>query len=216
MLQLLTSKMLIVCRFKLCLADDDAESGATTLPNGFTPQKVISDYLRFLGDFALAKLCDQWGAGKITAKDVTWALTVPAAWSESSKQIMRQAAVVAGWVTHPMSRYNLAECCNEACVIQCMCHACRSNARWLAVCQADGMPSCLLLVLHLCRSSSLLVPSLLVKFKVVNSLMHTKHQILWVHLTACFEIFQVLDAAARARSGCNGQHQTPDAPCSVC
>ncbi|KAL3145611.1 hypothetical protein ABBQ32_003157 [Trebouxia sp. C0010 RCD-2024] len=36
-----------------------------------------------------------------------WALTVPAAWTESAKQLMRQAAVLAGIVSHPRSR-NLA------------------------------------------------------------------------------------------------------------
>ena len=86
----------------LCLAEDYAAAGP--LPAGLTPQKVIADYLTFLGKFALAKLCEQWGAGQVTAKDVSWALTVPAAWSERAKQTMRQAAVTAGLVTHPASR----------------------------------------------------------------------------------------------------------------
>ncbi len=76
------------------------------LPAGLTPQKVIADYLGFLKDFALDKLCDQWGSGKVTAqpRHVVWALTVPAAWSDIAKQTMRRAAVDAGLVTSAASR----------------------------------------------------------------------------------------------------------------
>lgn len=76
------------------------------LPAGLEASRVIADYLRFLKDFALAKLCEQWGNGKVTPKDVVWAMTVPAAWSESAKQTMRLAAVDAGLVISPASRYS--------------------------------------------------------------------------------------------------------------
>ena len=75
----------------MCLAEDDRDSKVPDLPAGLEIKKVIGDYLRFLKEAALEKLCEQWGTGKVTAKDVVWALTVPAAWSESAKQTMRQA-----------------------------------------------------------------------------------------------------------------------------
>ena len=114
-------KALVLChRFKLCLADDYGEK--MRLPAGLTPLRVIAAYLQFLGDFALAKLCEQWGSGKVAAKDVVWAMTVPAAWSESAKQTMRQVAAAAGLVTHPSSRY------------ACICHPWTRRA---AVCYND-------------------------------------------------------------------------------
>ncbi len=87
------------------MADDYEDNTLKTLPAGLTPQKVIADYLAFLKGFALDKLCEQWGTGKVTAKDVVWALTVPAAWSDIAKQTMRRAAVDAGLVTIAASRF---------------------------------------------------------------------------------------------------------------
>ncbi len=87
------------------MADDYEDNTLKTLPAGLTPQKVIADYLAFLKGFALDKLCEQWGTGKVTAKDVVWALTVPAAWSDIAKQTMRRAAVDASLVTTAASRF---------------------------------------------------------------------------------------------------------------
>lgn len=75
-----------------------------TLPADLTPLKVVSDYLRFLKDFTLAKLNVQWGSNQVTAADVMWAMTVPAAWSEAAKQLMREAAVMSGLVPNAGSR----------------------------------------------------------------------------------------------------------------
>lgn len=96
-----------VCvRFKLCLAEGYNDSmGACRLPAGLTPVRVIADYLRYLKEFTLSKLSIQWGSKSITAENVMWALTIPAAWTETAEQSMRQAAVSAGIVSHPGSRY---------------------------------------------------------------------------------------------------------------
>lgn len=74
------------------------DSGAETfaLPPELTPKRVITDYLRFLGQLGLKKLAEQWGSFK--QDDVAVVLSVPAAWSDSAKQTMRQAAVDAGLV----------------------------------------------------------------------------------------------------------------------
>lgn len=74
--------------------DTDAETSA--LPPELNPKQVITDYLRFLGQHGFKKLAEQWGSFK--QDDVAVVLSVPAAWSDSAKQIMRQAAVDAGLV----------------------------------------------------------------------------------------------------------------------
>ena len=75
------------------------------LPTGLTPLRVIADYLRFLKECALGKLWEQWGSDRVAASDVTWAVTVPAAWSELAKKTMRLAVVQAGIVSSPTSRW---------------------------------------------------------------------------------------------------------------
>ena len=98
-------------RFKLLLAEDyNDTAGVLALPAGLTPLRVISDYLRYLKEFTLSKLSVQWGSERVSARDVMWAMTVPAAWSETAKQTMRKAAVMAGLVSHPGSRYTHAAC----------------------------------------------------------------------------------------------------------
>ena len=102
-------KLFALCRFKLTLASEDHRSTASAqmpaldsdaetsaLPSELTPQQVITDYLRFLGQHGFKKLTEQWGSFK--KHDVAVVLSVPAAWSDSAKQIMRQAAVDAGLV----------------------------------------------------------------------------------------------------------------------
>lgn len=74
--------------------------GVLDLPDGLTAIRVLSDYLRYLKDYTLAKLSVQWGSKRVTPAEVMWAMTVPAAWSETAKQTMRQAAVLAGLVPH--------------------------------------------------------------------------------------------------------------------
>ena len=104
-------------RFKLYLADDYVyeDNTLTTLPVGLTPQKAITDYLGFLMGFALDKLCEQWGTGKVTAKDVVSAMIVPAAWSDIAKQTIHQAAVDAGLVTCAASRFVASGTCPFFC-----------------------------------------------------------------------------------------------------
>lgn len=105
------------CRFKLALASTEERSAVVAatalteatdgvdggLPPQLNAQRVIGDYLRFLRNYAIAKLTSQY-SGSFRSDDVTWALSVPAAWSESSKQTMRLAAVDAGIVEHVDSR----------------------------------------------------------------------------------------------------------------
>ena len=106
-------------RFKLLLAEDyNDTTGVLALPAGLSPLRVISDYLRYPKDFTLAKLNVQWGSETVSAQDVMWTMTIPAAWSETAKQTMRRAAVMAGLVSHPGSRYIHVSVCYTFCLLR--------------------------------------------------------------------------------------------------
>ena len=87
-------------RFKLFLAADHDNCGLAVLPPDLSPEKIISDFLRFIKESALAKLDEQWGPGMALAEGVIWALTIPANWPDTAKETMRQAAVTAGLISH--------------------------------------------------------------------------------------------------------------------
>ncbi len=91
--------------------DSDAEESCV-LPPQLTLPQVITDYLRFLGQHGHKKLAEQWGAFK--QDDVAVVLSVPAAWSDSAKQTMRQAAVDAG----------LVQSSNPGCVLSALIRYC--------------------------------------------------------------------------------------------
>lgn len=55
--------------------------------------KVFSESLRFLKDHALKTIEQKTQGRKFIASAVTWVLTVPAIWTASAKQFMREAAV---------------------------------------------------------------------------------------------------------------------------
>uniref|UniRef100_A0A3B1JPU7 Heat shock 70 kDa protein 12A-like n=1 Tax=Astyanax mexicanus TaxID=7994 RepID=A0A3B1JPU7_ASTMX len=61
--------------------------------------KVFSESLRFMKDHALEMIGKHTARAKPSASDATWILTVPAIWSASAKQFMREAATEAGLVT---------------------------------------------------------------------------------------------------------------------
>ena len=60
-------------------------------------QSVIADYMRVMKDFAFDNLQKTFEPA-FSPDNVTWALSVPAAWSKASKSKMRAAAVEAGIV----------------------------------------------------------------------------------------------------------------------
>ncbi|KXZ46271.1 hypothetical protein GPECTOR_45g141 [Gonium pectorale] len=61
-----------------------------------TVEKVIADYLRCLSDFAKKIILGRYDSWPFGA--TRWALTVPAAWGDAAKALMRSAAVMAGIV----------------------------------------------------------------------------------------------------------------------
>ena len=99
----MVTEVVCQCRFKLHLAEDFVR--ATPLPPTLSPQRLMSDLLRFLKQMALKSLHEQWGSARVSIHDIAWAITVPANWSDAAKQTMRNAAVEAGMVSSPASRY---------------------------------------------------------------------------------------------------------------
>ncbi|OAD75268.1 hypothetical protein PHYBLDRAFT_71969 [Phycomyces blakesleeanus NRRL 1555(-)] len=94
-------KGILVDRFKLCLDPEIRDS--IILLNGLTSVKVISDYLRLFHKYILSELNSTLGAVYDPTR-FKYSLTVPAAWDDSAKAIMRRAAIQAGIISqsnHP-------------------------------------------------------------------------------------------------------------------
>ncbi|KAL0091365.1 hypothetical protein F4703DRAFT_1791296 [Phycomyces blakesleeanus] len=80
-----------VGKFKLWL--DRTMKDPTPLPNGLTPIEVISDYLRYLHMAAVDEIVEK---GLKDLSRIRYCLTVPIIWSEESRSIMRDAAIISG------------------------------------------------------------------------------------------------------------------------
>ncbi|KAJ3034272.1 Heat shock 70 kDa protein 12A [Rhizophlyctis rosea] len=86
-------------KFKLAL-DKKARH---QLPQGFTVQRVIADYLRFLTQHVMADIRTRTGDSTLNSESVKWIITVPATWTDWAKDIMAKAAMGAGMVDDPAS-----------------------------------------------------------------------------------------------------------------
>ncbi|KAI9015299.1 hypothetical protein CLU79DRAFT_707698 [Phycomyces nitens] len=85
----------LLTRFKLLL--DPSISDTIPLPNGLTPLRVITDYLREFNNHVHKELKNKLGAIYHASK-FRYCLTVPAIWDDKAKSIMREAAILAGIV----------------------------------------------------------------------------------------------------------------------
>ncbi|KAI9025151.1 hypothetical protein CLU79DRAFT_744308 [Phycomyces nitens] len=94
-------KDVLVKRFKLCLDPETKDS--INLPSQLTTFQVISDYLGFFHKHILSEISRR--LGKVYDPNrFRYSLTVPAAWDDSAKSIMRRAAIKAGIIAqndHP-------------------------------------------------------------------------------------------------------------------
>ena len=100
----------VLHRFKARLADDNPDSTDTiqvTLPEGLTGLRVVSDYLCYLKDLALAELNSNQPS-QASAEDVVWGVSIPANWSDCAKGRLRQAALNAGLISQLSSRQAVA------------------------------------------------------------------------------------------------------------
>lgn len=94
----LTECMPSARRFKLLLADPEQYSSVpdVKLPPGKSVTDVISDFLRFLKEAALAEI--NLALQQPDRSALKWVITVPAGWGQDAMQTMREAAVRAGIV----------------------------------------------------------------------------------------------------------------------
>ena len=53
---------------------------------------VFSEAIRFLKDHLMSALNERNASNEIAVDDIMWVLTVPAIWTDTAKQFMREAA----------------------------------------------------------------------------------------------------------------------------
>ena len=83
-----------ISSFKMKLAKDDAlPVPSSAMGGGIDARQLISHYLKRIYDLAIKKIV---GSGYVE-EDIRWCLTVPAIWTDYQKQLMREAAVTAGF-----------------------------------------------------------------------------------------------------------------------
>lgn len=88
----------MLTKFKLHLAgENDGPPSVENLPGDLTPDQVISDYLRGIGEFIITELQSRYG-NMITKEVVQWCLTVPSIWDDHAKQQMKLCMEKAGLV----------------------------------------------------------------------------------------------------------------------
>ncbi|KAJ9507969.1 hypothetical protein QJQ45_021304, partial [Haematococcus lacustris] len=92
-----TGNYKLVLNFKLALQDPQH---AAKLPVGLSPAQVMADYLKCLRKYTLEQLALEPTLGIALARleNIQWCLTVPAMWTEASKDTMRTAALRAGLI----------------------------------------------------------------------------------------------------------------------
>jgi hypothetical protein len=78
-------------------SSDAGPSSASDLPPGLTLSRVISDYLRAMGNFILRRIQSKFGR-KLLMEEVQWCVTVPSIWSHNPRQQMKSCMVDAGLV----------------------------------------------------------------------------------------------------------------------
>jgi hypothetical protein len=77
---------------------DAGTSSASDLPPGLTLNRVISDYLRAMGNFILRRLQEVHFGSDLSMQDVQWCVTVPSIWRHNPRQQMKSCMVDAGLV----------------------------------------------------------------------------------------------------------------------
>jgi molecular chaperone DnaK (HSP70) len=60
------------------------------------PLVIITDYLKFLVDFAVKKVSEE---EKIEIEQIRWVLTIPACWTDREKILMKKAAFESGMIS---------------------------------------------------------------------------------------------------------------------
>ncbi len=79
-------------------SSDAGPSSASELPPALTLNRVISDYLRAMGNFILRHLQKVHFGSDLSMQDVQWCVTVPSVWSHNPQKQMKSCMVDAGLV----------------------------------------------------------------------------------------------------------------------
>lgn len=95
--------MILIENFKTLLHEgkDRDQDGPFIMREGkkFSVVNLISEFLKRIKDVALQDIAETLGGeGLLDENEIRWCLTVPAVWSENSKQIMTRAAQLAGLI----------------------------------------------------------------------------------------------------------------------
>jgi hypothetical protein len=87
-------------KFKLLLKKGPGDPALmASIPPPLTLNKVITDYLKLLGENALSVIRNHEGEANFRRDAVQWCVTVPSIWDESAKQQMKACMVNAGLVS---------------------------------------------------------------------------------------------------------------------
>ena len=105
-------------RFKMCLYKDTRQQPRIRALSGeeWDAVRVFAACLRYIKDHAIKRMREKLA---VTANDVFWVLTVPAIWSDASKQLMRDAAHRARMISDSASEQLTLVLEPEAAAITC-------------------------------------------------------------------------------------------------
>ncbi|KAG0585086.1 hypothetical protein KC19_3G256900 [Ceratodon purpureus] len=88
-----------VPNFKLLLPKALNNHPLETFPPPLTVNFILADYLKNIGELALASIKNQENEGNFDKDSVQWCVTVPSTWDEAAKQRMKECMVKAGLVS---------------------------------------------------------------------------------------------------------------------
>ena len=88
-----------VPNFKLLLPIALNNHPLEALPPPLTMDSILADYLKHIGELALAAIKDQEDEGSFSRDSVQWCVTVPSTWDNDAKQRMKECMVKAGLVS---------------------------------------------------------------------------------------------------------------------
>ncbi|XP_024391964.1 uncharacterized protein [Physcomitrium patens] len=87
-------------KFKLLLKKDlDVSSLASAIPPSLTVSKIITQYLKHIGEYALSVLRNHDGEVRFSQDSVQWCVTVPSIWDDAAKQQMKVCMMDTGLVS---------------------------------------------------------------------------------------------------------------------
>ena len=87
----------LVSLFKVHLAGERSESDLILLPNRFSKDDVIRDYLREISQFTLEDIKRRFGT-LLSMGDIQWALIIPAFWDKRAKHRVKRCAEMASMI----------------------------------------------------------------------------------------------------------------------